>query len=200
MLETSAEICAIAEPDVEQTHLIIKNLDAMEGRGTELARLPLDPHETGWSADLSVDGSRIAALKSPTSPISIVNLYDKTTTTIAVKNWSNLRSLRWAADGKGLFVGAGFSPGKSYLYRSRRKREYALASRVAFSSSPSPDGRHLAVTDHTMDRNWWIREFLTHAQAKVIVNPGVVSSVSWECQSKVGFWGELHLKAPQDIW
>ena len=117
-----AEICAIAQPDVEQTHLIIKSLDAMEGRGTELARLPLDPHETGWSADLSVDGSRIAALKSPTSPISIVNIYDKTTTTIAVKNWSNLRSLRWAANGKGLFVGAGFSPGSLIISISPETR------------------------------------------------------------------------------
>ena len=153
-----AEICAIAEPDVEQTHLIIKSLDAMEGRGTELARLPLDPHETGWSADLSVDGSRIAALKSPTSPISIVNLYDKTTTTIAVKNWSNLRSLRWAADGKGLFVGAGFSPG-SLIYIDLAGNANMLWPHASpFRSSPSPDGRHLAVTDHTMDRNLWMIE------------------------------------------
>jgi hypothetical protein len=123
-----------------------------------LARLPLDPNETGWSVDLSADGSHIAALKSPTSPISILTLPGKTTTPVAVNDWSNLHSLRWAADGKGLFVGAGFGPG-TLLYVDLAGNAMVLWPHASpFRSAPSPDGRHLAISDHTMDRNLWMMD------------------------------------------
>jgi serine/threonine protein kinase/DNA-binding winged helix-turn-helix (wHTH) protein len=153
-----ASMCALAEPDVNHTHLIIKTLDVLNGPSAELLSLPLDPNERSWSIALSEDGSRIAALKSASSPISIVTVQGQATTQIAVKAWSNLHSLHWAADGKGLFVGAGFGPG-TLLYVDLAGNASMLWPHTSpFRSTPSPDGHHLAISDHTMDRNLWTME------------------------------------------
>jgi hypothetical protein len=70
--------CAIAQPDVNQRQLIITAIDSEKGAGPELARLDLDPNESGWFVDLSPDGSRIAGLMSPAGPISVLSLGHKT--------------------------------------------------------------------------------------------------------------------------
>jgi hypothetical protein len=108
--------------------------------------------------DLSPDGSRIAALTKPTGPVSILSLRDKTTSEIHVKRWTNLHAVHWTADGKGLFVGVGFGPGKLLYLDSAGNANPLWEHASPFLSTPSPDGRHLAIADHTMDRNLWMLE------------------------------------------
>jgi serine/threonine protein kinase len=151
-------LCAVAEPDEDHRQLIITAVDAIKGKGSELVRLALDPNEDRWFVDLAPDGEEIAALKHPGGPIYLLSLRSKLMSEIRVKHWTNLRSVRWAADGKGLFVGAGLGPG-TLLYVDLAGN----ASRLWEHASPllsiaSPDGRHLAIADHTMDRNLWMME------------------------------------------
>ena len=108
--------------------------------------------------DLSPDGSRIAALMSPTGPISVLSLGQKPITKITVKEWTNLHAIHWAADGKALFVGAGSGPGTLLYVDLFGNAEVLWEHASPYLSSPSPDGRYLAIADHTMDRNLWMME------------------------------------------
>jgi hypothetical protein len=61
-----------------------------------------------------------------------------------------LFSLNWAADGKGLFVVAGPESDGTLLYVDFRGRSNVLRKHVLpYSSMASPDGRHLAIPDHS---------------------------------------------------
>jgi serine/threonine protein kinase len=153
-----SQLCAIAQPDSDHRQLILTAIDPEKGAGQEVARLDLDPNESGWFVDLSPDGSRIAALMSPTGPISVLSLEHETITEIRVKKWTNLHAIHWAANGNALFVGTGSGPG-ALLYvdlLGNAKMLWEHASPLL--SSPSPNGRYLAIADHTMDRNLWIME------------------------------------------
>ena len=153
-----SNLCAVVEPDDNHEELIITAIDPEKGAGAELARFNLDPTERGWFADLSPDGSRIAALRRPAGPISILSLRDKTSSEIHVKNRTNLHAIHWAADGKALFVGTGFGPGTLLHVDLSGNANVVWDHASPFLSSPSPDGRHLAIADHTMDRNLWMME------------------------------------------
>ena len=153
-----SQMCAIAQPDVNHKQLILTSINSEKGTGSEIARLDLDPNESGWFVDLSPDGARIAALTSPAGPISVLSLGHKTIVEIHLKKWTNLHAIHWAADGKGLFVGTGSVPG-TLLYVDLLGNAKILWEHASpFLSSPSPDGRHLAIADHTMDRNLWMVE------------------------------------------
>jgi hypothetical protein len=55
---------------------------------------------------------------------------------------------------KGLFVGTGSGAG-TLLYVDLFGNAKTLWEHLSsLLSSPSPDGRHLAIADHTMDRNF----------------------------------------------
>jgi hypothetical protein len=153
-----SQLCAIAQPDVNHRQLILTAIDFEKGLGPELARLDLDPKESGWFLDLSPDGARIAALVSPTGPISLLSLGQEPITKITVKEWTNLHSIHWAADGKALFVGAGSGPGTLLYVDLFGNAEVLWEHASPLLSSPSPDGRYLAIADHTMDRNLWMME------------------------------------------
>lgn len=153
-----SQLCAIAQPGVNHTQLILREIDSEKGAGPELARLELDPNESDWFVDLSPDGSRIALMMRPTGPISLLSLRDKTTSEIQVKHWTSLHAIHWAADGKGLFVGSGSGPG-TLLYVDLLGNAKILWQHASpLLSTPSPDGRYLAIADHTMDRNLWMIE------------------------------------------
>ena len=66
--------------------------------------------------DLSPDGTRIAATRSPAGPIYILSLRREAMRQIQVKGWSNLLSLNWATDGNGLFVADGVQGGAVLLH------------------------------------------------------------------------------------
>jgi serine/threonine protein kinase len=153
-----SDLCAIAEPDENHRQLIITAVDAVKGRGAELTRCALDPNESGWSIDLSPDGRRLAALRNPGGSISVLFLGSGATSEIHVNRWTNLHSVHWAADGKGLFVGAGSVFG-TLLHVDLAGHANVLWTHASpLLSTASPDGRYLAIADHTMERNMWMVE------------------------------------------
>ena len=153
-----SELCVIAEPSEDHKEAVVLSLDSLNGIGPELGRIPLDPNEDAWFLDLSPDGTKIASLKNPSDSISVLSIRDNRTSEIRVKNWNNLHSVRWDAHGKGFFVGAGFGPGILLYVDLAGNAKVLWEHGSPFLSAVSPDGRYLAIADHTMDRNLWMME------------------------------------------
>jgi hypothetical protein len=163
-----SQLCAIAEPTSDHRRLVITALEPMKGRGSELTEFSLDPREGAWSVDVSPDGTRIAAITNPAGPIYIRSLRGDAQNQIQVKGWTNLRSLNWAANGDSLFVGTGGN--RTILHVNFRGNASVLQKDIlsaAFSDAyaifpayvrASPDGRHLAIAQHTIERNLWMME------------------------------------------
>jgi DNA-binding winged helix-turn-helix (wHTH) protein len=153
-----SDLCAVAEPDDDHHHVVITAVDAVKGKGPELTRFPLDPNESGWFVDLSPDGRRLAALREPDGSISVLALRTGTMSEIQVNGWTNLHAVHWAADGNSLFVGAGLEPG-TLLNVDLAGNAHVVWTHVSpLLSTASPDGRYLAIADHTVDRNIWMIE------------------------------------------
>lgn len=154
--------CAIAEATEDRKQEIISEIDPLKGRGRELARFDLDPHEENWDTALSPDGTRIAATRSPNEPIYILSLRGQAPRQVRVKGWGNLMSVNWAADGKGLIVSSAIRGARVLLHVDLQgnahllwKNAGAVGETLAY---PSPDGRHLAINGWNSSSNMWMLE------------------------------------------
>lgn len=154
--------CAIAEPTEDRKQEIISAIDPLQGRGRELARFDLDPGEEDSDTALSPDGTRIAATRTPSGPIYILSLRGETPREIRVKGWTNLLSVNWEADGKGLYVSSGTRGARVLLHVDLLGNAHVLWKNVGATGEtlayPSPDGRHLAMQGWTSNTNIWMME------------------------------------------
>jgi serine/threonine protein kinase len=152
-----SQLCAIAEPTDDHRQLVITTLDPIKGRSAELTKFSLDPRENAWFVDVSPNATSIAAITSPAGPIYIRSLHEGTENQIQVKSWTNLRSVNWAANGKSLFVGTG---GDGTILHVDFRGNAAILQKDILPGyvRAAPDGRHLAVAQHTMERNLWMME------------------------------------------
>ncbi len=157
-----SDLCVIGEPTEDRKQLIVSAFDLLKGRGAELFRFALVANDNNWSLDLSPDGTRVAATRTLAGPIYILSLGGQVLQEVQVKGWSNLESLNWAADGKGLFVTAGIRNGKELLHVDLKGNAHALWEDTGGSAEteahPSPDGRHLAFHGWTTNGNMWLME------------------------------------------
>src|SRR5262249_6377394 len=101
--------CVVAELSDNERDLTVTAFDPVKGRGPELGRFALAEDKglgTDHSVlfDLSPDGSRFAVARSPKGPIEIHSLRSGQTLTIPTRGLDSLHQIKWAADGKGLFV------------------------------------------------------------------------------------------------
>ena len=118
---------------------------------------------TAWAIDVSPEGTQIAAIRSPEGPIYIFSLAGQSTQIIKVKHWSNLRTVNWAADGKGLYVvssnGSGSVREGILLSVDLHGNARALWEHASIQGmSASPDGRHLAMVRPIAESNIWMLE------------------------------------------
>jgi eukaryotic-like serine/threonine-protein kinase len=155
-------LCAIAERTEDRKHAIISVLDPLHGLGRELARFDLDPTDDRWWFDISPDGTRLAAIRTPADPIYIIYVNGQATQEINVKGWRNLLAVTWTADQKGLFVVAAPQSGRALLHVDFQGNAYSVWEDAGASGetlvSASPDGRHLAMQTWNMDSNMWAIE------------------------------------------
>ena len=155
-----SSLCALAERTEDRKHLIFTSIDALKGRGPELARFDLDPG-MNWQCDISPEGTRLAVSGNPHGPIHILSLRGHPEQVIPAK-FNNLMGLfYWAADGKGLYVPDQTKRGTvlSYLDLYGKAHEvWVSPSGWAISARPSPDGRHLAILHSTATSNIWMME------------------------------------------
>ena len=156
-----AALCALAERSKDRKQMIITAFDPFKGRGPELARFDVDP-SFGQNAaiwDISPDGTRLAALGMD-GYLQIFSVGNGTTQVIKVKGLNDIRTLTWAADGKGFLVSSG-SGGGPVLYQvdlqGNPKALLKCSSNDCYGHQ-SPDGRHLNVWDARQNSNMWIME------------------------------------------
>ena len=157
-----SNLCVIGEPIEDGKQLVASVLDPLKGRGRELFRFALVANDDSWWLDLSPDGSRVAATRTPAGPIYILSLGGQVLQQVQVRGWSNLQSLIWAADGKSFFVVTGIRNGRELLNVDLQGNAHALWENTGGSAETlvysSPDGRHLAFSGWTTNGNMWMLE------------------------------------------
>ena len=172
-----ATLCLIAERTIDRKQLIFTTVDPLKGRREELGRSDIDPDAAStYLWDFSPDGTRVAILKYAEGRIHILPLSRNVSQEIVVKGWSNLQSVDWAWDGKGLFVSSVTEPrsvllnvdlkGQVHLLWEQKGSiaasggpfDQPLGGPSAPTALPSPDGRHLALYCWSLDANIWMME------------------------------------------
>jgi eukaryotic-like serine/threonine-protein kinase len=156
-----SDICAIAEPSEDAKKLIVTALDPLQGRGSELTRLDLDPAANFWALDLSPDGARVASLTNPAGPIEIVSLLGQPIQTIQPKSLKNMQFVHWAANGRGLYISTGARSGRALWYSDLQGNPSLLWENRGGDLAPglpSPDGRHMAIQSSDNSSNVWMME------------------------------------------
>ncbi|MBI1792426.1 MAG: PD40 domain-containing protein [Acidobacteria bacterium] len=136
--------------------VIVSLLDPARGKGRELFRA-----EYLNNADITGDGKRLA-MQVERNRIRVVSLDGKTEREVVVEGVSAVRSLAWAADGKGFYTGS-FAPPNSetLLYvdlRGKARELWRQARSSPMWAVPSPDGKYLAIRAETRDSNVWTLE------------------------------------------
>jgi Tol biopolymer transport system component len=145
----------------EQDQLIFYALDPLQGQGKEIIRTKLrQTSDLFWS--ISPDGSHIA-IGSGTQlrdQVRILDLRNGTERNLQLPQGWSIMGLGWAADGGALFVGVGSTEffiaridldGKTHIFLERNN---------GWIGAPclSPDGRHLAYYQQTLENNVWLLE------------------------------------------
>jgi eukaryotic-like serine/threonine-protein kinase len=156
-----SSLCALAERTDDRKHLIFTSIDALKGRGPELASFDLDPGIEYWHFDISPDGTRLAVSGNPHGPIHIFSLRGHPEQVIPATFNNLMGQFFWAADGKGLYVPDQTKRGTELSYLDLRGNTHVLwvnPSRWAISARPSPDGRHLAILNSSVPSNIWMME------------------------------------------
>jgi hypothetical protein len=156
-----SSLCVLSELADDRKQFIMTVFDPLKGRGPELARFDIGTEPKFFRWDLSPDGTRICIIKNAQAPIEILSLRGHATQTIHVKDWNNLESLYWAADGKGFFISNGVHGGEVLLHVDLQGNAHVLWKNQGGAwtlGRPSPDGRHLAIQDFRIEGNIWTLE------------------------------------------
>jgi len=134
--------------------------DAENGQAQEFLTLPVKDFPN-WS--LSPDGMQLAMASMGSSRVTVVQVKDKSTREIELKQWPHVSAIDWAADGKSLLVRAVSLDGVPVVL------EVGLAGnqRVVLEGNkqtqlwwiiPSPDGRYAALEEVAGENNVWMVE------------------------------------------
>jgi DNA-binding winged helix-turn-helix (wHTH) protein/Tol biopolymer transport system component len=171
--EPRAALCVFSVLTLDQKQVIFSAFDPSQGTKHTVATVNLAkvdryaqaPEVYGW--DLSRDGSLVAFAQLATLEerhLQILPLAGGRAREINVRGWQGLMTLRWAADGKGLFVSPGTALGATALYVDLEGRAQVIwklesgnYSRSAWAI-PSPNGRFLTLTGYASNSNVWLLE------------------------------------------
>jgi len=153
-----AATCVLSQPDPKV--LVFSAFDPIEGTLRRVAKLDQVPG--GWNFSLSPDGTVIAAVEHSAikHQIQLVSLSGQPTRVITVKDWNNLGSVDWAADGRGFFVACN-PTGRlaTLLYVDLAGNATSLQKVKNFSASwaiPSHNGKYVAIPAPTTECNVWM--------------------------------------------
>ena len=157
--------CVIAEKSNDRKQMMLSSFDPLNGRGSELARFDLgqdlDSFLIGVICQVSPDGERLAIARSSQGPIEIYTLRGQLIGKVPTHSPFKLVWLTWAADQKGLFITAKGGNGDELSYADLRGNSNSLRRCVGDNNCfgfPSPDGRHLAITDRNHSTSMWMME------------------------------------------
>ena len=156
-----SSVCVICERSEDRKQMVMTAFDPLQGRGAELARIDIQNEAKKFRWDLSPDGTRICFTRNPQEPIEILFLDSHATQIIHVKDWNNLESLDWDTNGEGFFVADGVHGGMVLLQVDLQGNPQVLQKFQGAGglwARPSPDGRHLAISEYRIDGNIWTLE------------------------------------------
>jgi DNA-binding winged helix-turn-helix (wHTH) protein/Tol biopolymer transport system component len=154
-------LCVISEATEDRKQFVFTAFDPLQGRESELARVDIATQAKLFHWDLSADGTRICIIKNAQAPIEILSLHGDPAQTIHVKDWNNLETLNWAADGQGFFISNGVHGGGVLLHVDLRGNANVLRTTPGVGYAPvwpSPDGRHLVIQEFRAEGNIWTLE------------------------------------------
>jgi Tol biopolymer transport system component len=151
------QLCAYSKK--EKNELVFTSFDPQLKQRRELGRFTMDPKKSfDWA--LSPDAARIAIFQIATGNLYLLNLKTHALQHIIVKHWSNLVSMDWTADGKGLFM-CSLQTGGVLLHVDLHGNAQVLWEPHGdhiFWALPSPDGKHVAINFHLGNANVWMME------------------------------------------
>ena len=155
-----ASLCVTVGKSSDGKQYVITAFDPVKGRGRELKRVDIHPNGFhGW--ELSPDGTRIAVYSPNEGRIHIIFLDDRPSFDITVRGWKDTGDVKWAADGKSLFVPTSLQRGSVLLHVDFQGNAQVLWKQegdFGIFPIPSPDGRHLAIQVSTLNSNLWMME------------------------------------------
>jgi eukaryotic-like serine/threonine-protein kinase len=154
-------LCVLAERAGNRKEFTMTAFDPLKGRGAELARIDIHNEAKKFHWDLSPNGTHLCFTRNPRGPIETLSVDKRATQTIHVKDWNNLESLDWDADGEGFFVGSGVHGGMVLLHvdlQGDARVLQKIPGSAALFARPSPDGRHLAFHEFRIEGNLWTME------------------------------------------
>jgi serine/threonine protein kinase/Tol biopolymer transport system component len=154
--------CVVGEPTPDGKRLAFFVLDPLHGRGRELASFR-NEHAAEFAWDLSPDGTRVVLFRQFESRFQVLSLNQPALIReISVKGGAQLRTMSWAADGKGLFASSAFPLGAELIYVDLSGSAHRLWRVNGWNASlwarPSPDGRKLAILGSAGTSNVWMME------------------------------------------
>jgi hypothetical protein len=155
-----SNLCAVAEATEDRKQAIITSFDPLNGRGSELARISIEPNGDSILA-LSPDGQRFAFIRGTGDPLQILSLKGELLREIKLLEWKPAGPLTWATDQQGVFVPTVTVGGAALLHVSLRGEVHVVRENRGGNYSPglpSPDGRHIALIGTATSSNMWLME------------------------------------------
>ena len=159
-----SSLCVIIEQSDDRKQMIVSALDAVKGRGAELARFDLardiDLFTDNLVCALSADGTRLALARSPESPVEIYSLRGQLIQRVPSNSIGKLFGVVWAPDQKGFFLTRKAEDGNELLHLDLKGHLQSLRKCIGWScfGFPSPDGRHIAILENNHSMNMWMME------------------------------------------
>jgi serine/threonine protein kinase/Tol biopolymer transport system component len=160
-----ATLCVFSEESPDQKQLVFSAFDPVKGKTQELTRVNLQQPVLQYDWALSPDGSRLALTEfdQREGRIQIIPAMGGEAHEIKVKDWPGLFHIWWSSDGKSLFVGSFSASGSTLLNvtlegRANVFRQQMYLSQFNTWGVPSPNGRYLALTETTTQRDLWMLE------------------------------------------
>jgi DNA-binding winged helix-turn-helix (wHTH) protein/Tol biopolymer transport system component len=156
-----ATFCVIGERTGDQKQLVFTAFDPIKGRGREVTRVETE-RRSFYNWGMSPDGSQIAIVFPPgENRIRLLPLAGAETRDLIVKGWYGFRSVDWAPDGKGFYVGSSSVRGATLLYIDLKGDVTPVWEQKGSFRTwavPSRDGHHLAILGYTVDSSVWMLE------------------------------------------
>jgi eukaryotic-like serine/threonine-protein kinase len=154
--------CVIAELAPDGKQLIFTAVDALSGRGPELARFSYE-HADQVEWDLSPDGKHIVLFTGFTSRFTVLSLGNRQSArTIDINGDVHLRTMAWSSNGRGFFASDANQMGAQLIYIDLQGSSRVLwelkGSNVFLLAKPSPDGHYVAIQTSAMNSNMWMLE------------------------------------------
>jgi serine/threonine protein kinase len=164
-----SSVCVLAQRSEDGKQMIVSTLDPIKGRGSELVRFDFDRELgvlEGPICVISPDGSRLAMVRSPDSPLEIRSLHGQLMRKIPSQSVGELTWLNWSGDQEGFFVIRKGQSGNELLFLDFQGKATSLRKCGGGTAGlgggcgalPSPDNQHLAFDDRDQSNNIWMME------------------------------------------